>query len=178
MSMDDFGADDPVYRRFMERQIEEGLELAGASDILRLHVPPVAPPHFIAEYNCEGLVREDDTGELKQAKQFLIGIWMPQDYLRRADAFEMLRMITPRVWHPNISGDVPFICVGHITPGTSLVDLLYRCYDVLTYQKFNPREDDSLNKAACAWARQNQNRFPIDSRPLKRRTLSLGVKEL
>ena len=79
----------------------------------------------------------------------------------------------PNVWHPNIAHAAPFICVGRLGPGTPLVDLLYQCYEVLTYFRFNPREDDCLNPAACAWARQNADRFPLDDRPLKRRRIEL-----
>lgn len=168
---------DLVYRRFMERQLAEGTALALSSDILRLHVSPMAPPHFVAEYLCKGLVR-DAAGEIKEASQFQVGVWFPQDYLRRADPFEMLRLFTPGVWHPNVSDELPLICIGRLTPGTTLVDILYQIYDILTFQKYNPREDDSLNKDACAWARQNQHRFPIDRRPLKRRSLNLEVQPL
>jgi hypothetical protein len=49
----------------------------------------------------------------------------------------------------------------------SLVDLLFQCFEVITYQKVTMREDDALNHAACAWAREHQQRFPIDRRPLK-----------
>jgi hypothetical protein len=80
------------------------------------------------------------------------------------------------VWHPNVSRELPLICIGRLTPGAALADILYQLFDVLTWQKYNPREDDSLNKAACAWARANQHRFPVDRRPLKRRPLSLEVR--
>src|SRR5579862_2859652 len=175
MSANQMGAGDPIYERFMERQLAEGLALAKQSDLLSLHIPPLSPPHFIAEYRCKGLVREED-GIVTAAEHFEVGIWFPPDYLRRADPFEMLRMFTPNCWHPNISREVPVICVGRLTPGTPLVDILYQVYDILTFQKFNPRENDSLNKVACAWARENQDRFPVDRRPLKRRRLNLEVK--
>jgi ubiquitin-protein ligase len=168
---------DPIYQRFMESQFAEGMALADASDILRLHVPPMAPPHFVAEYQCKGLVRTAQ-GEISEATGFQVGIWFPQDYLRRADGFEMLRVFTPRIWHPNVSADLPLICIGHLTPGTSLVDILYQVYDILTYQKYNPREDDCLNRGACSWAREREHQFPIDGRPLKRRSLQLEVKPL
>ncbi len=87
-------------------------------------------------------------------------------------------MFTPNVWHPNVSREHPLICIGRLTPGTPLVDILYQIFDILTFQKYNPREDDSLNKTACAWARENQDRFPIDRRPLKRRQLDLEVQAL
>ena len=174
VNADQFG-NDPIYRRFMERQLADGLALARESDLLRLRIPPTAPPNFVAEYRCKGLVRGDD-GQITEADRFEVGIWFPPDYLRRAEPFNMLRLFTPGVWHPNISQELPLICIGRLTPGTPLVDILYQIYDILTYQKYNPREDDSLNKIACAWARQNQHRFPIDRRPLKRRSLNLEVR--
>jgi len=175
MSFDQTANDDLIYRHFMERQLTEGLALAEESDLLRLRIPPFAPPHFVAEFHCKGLVREAD-GVIKEADHFEVGIWFPSDYLRRADPFEMLRIFTPNTWHPNISRDVPLICIGRLSPGTALVDILYQIFDIVTYQKYNPREDDSLNKVACAWARENPRRFPIDRRPLKRRKLNLEAR--
>jgi ubiquitin-protein ligase len=177
MSEHEFTGDDPIYKRFMQRQLEEGMELARSSDLLRLHVPLMAPPHFVAEFLCNGLVREGN-GDIKEASEFQVGIWFPPDYLRRADPFEMLRLFTPGVWHPNVSREQPLICIGRLTPGTTLVDILYQLFDILTFQKHNPRENDSLNRTACAWARENQHRFPIDRRPLKRRSLNLEVQSV
>ncbi len=168
---------DPVYQHFMERQLAEGMALARSSDLLQLHISPTVPPHFVAEFRCKGLVR-NVAREIAEASEFHVGIWFPPDYLRRSDPFEMLRLFTPNVWHPNVSDELPLICIGRLTPGTSLVDILYQLYDVLTYQKYNPREDDSLNRVACAWARDNQHRFPIDRRPLKRQSLGLEVQPL
>jgi hypothetical protein len=48
------------------------------------------------------------------------------------------------------------------------VEILYRCYDVITFNKVTMREDDALNRDACVWARRNRARFPVDTRPLKR----------
>ncbi len=165
---------DRIYESFLERQCAEGVALSRSSDLLELHVSSMVPPHFVAEFHLKGLVREGD-GEICEAGRFEVGIWFPQDYLRRADPFQMLRLFTPHVWHPNVSRELPLICIGRLTPGTPLVDILYQLFDILTWQKYNPRENDSLNRAACAWARNNQQRFPIDARPLKRRPLELEV---
>jgi ubiquitin-protein ligase len=177
MSETRFSSGDPIYDRFLRRQWDEGSELARSSDLLKLHAPPMAPPHFVAEFLCNGLIREE-TGDIKQANDFHVGIWFPPDYLRRADPFEMLRLFTPNVWHPNVSREHPLICIGRLTPGTTLVEILYQLFDILTFQKYNPRENDSLNKTACAWARENQDRFPIDRRPLKRQSLNLETQSL
>ncbi len=168
---------DPVFRRFLDRQFEEGLALAQSSDLLDLRLVSLPPPHCIAEFHCNGLVRQGEN-EVAETNEFQVGIWFPSDYLRRVDPCQILRLFTPHVWHPNVSRELPLICIGRLIPGMALTDILYQLFEVLTYQKYNPREDDSLNKAACAWARANQNRFPVDRRPLKRRPLSLEVKPI
>jgi hypothetical protein len=168
---------DAVFQRFMDRQYEEGMALARSSDLVRLEVSPIVPPHFFAVFHCDGLV-QDGAGMIRKANEFRVAVWFPPDYLRHADSFDVLRILTRHVWHPNVSLELPLICVGRLAPGTSLVDILYQVYDILTYQKYNPREYDSLNRAACAWARANQDRLPIDRRPLKRMPLELEVKAL
>ena len=176
MSAHLISSDDPVYQGFMESQLAEGMALPEASDILDLHVCPMAPPNFVAEFHCKGLTRED-AGEIREANEsFMVGVWFPDDYLRRASTFDVLRMLTPGVWHPNVRDHL--ICIGALTAGTPLVDILHRTYEVLTYQLCNPVENNSLNKAACAWARRNQQMFPVDGRPLKRRRLALEVHPL
>jgi ubiquitin-protein ligase len=166
---------DPVFEKFLQCQHEEGMALARASDLLELHAHPFPPPNFVATFHCKGLVRTPD-GQVAEGDCFQAGIWFPPDYLRRVDPFETLRWFGPQnIWHPNISDTLPLICVGRLTPGMPLVDILYQMFEIITYAKYTPREDDSLNKACCAWARQNQHRFPIDRRPLKRRTLGLEV---
>jgi len=175
MKADQLDNADPIYRSFMERQLEEGTALAQSSEILRLHVPPLAPPHFIAEFNCKGLV-SDSAGEIREGNHFQVGIWFPPDYLRRVNPLQIVRLFTSGIWHPNVSQELPLICLGRLTPGTPLVSILYQVYEILSYQRYNPRENDSLNKLACAWARENQHRFPVDRRPLKRRLLNLEVR--
>jgi hypothetical protein len=40
------------------------------------------------------------------------------------------------------------------------------------------REDDALNPVACAWARRNMERFPLNSQPIKRSVLDLELEEV
>lgn len=167
---------DPVFEAFLARQFEEGMALAAASDLLTL-VPfgDVPPDRYVAEFRCRGLVRGEDT-DVIETDRFAVGIWFPVGYLRWAEPWQVLTWIGPRhVFHPNISDQSPFICVGRLAPGTPLVDLLYQCFEIITYKKVTMREDDALNPVACAWAREHQQRFPIDARPLKRRSLHLTV---
>jgi hypothetical protein len=168
---------DKIFEAFLKRQYDEGMALARSSDLLELIPMGGDPPdRYIAQFRCKGLVSADD--EVSERDYFEVGIWFPSDYLRRADPFQVLTWLGPwNVFHPNISNGMPFICVGKLAPNTALVDILYQCFEIITYNKVTMREDDALNAQACVWARQNQGRFPIDRRPLKRRALDLHVEQ-
>ena len=167
---------DSVFTAFLRRQQEEGMALAASSDLLDLLPLDTPPQHYIAHYSCTGLVRAPGRA-IVEASGFDVGIFFPREYLRRAEPFQVLTWLGPRqIFHPNISDRAPFICVGKLAPGTPLVDLLFQLFEIITYQKVTPREDDALNRDACAWARQNAARLPVDRRPLKRRALALEVR--
>lgn len=183
---------DRILDSFLRRQLEEGLALAAASDLLDVSPLPAglfgregdqpvaadAPPdRFHARFRCRGLVRRP-SGEIAEAERFDVGVWMPPDYARRApDPFRVLAWLGPRnVWHPNISDRLPVICIGHLVAGTPLVEILERVFDVVTFNNVTTVESNALNPAACAWARRNIDRFPIDSRGLRRRALDLDVE--
>jgi hypothetical protein len=137
----------------------------------------VEPTGMLARVACRGLVC-NPSGAIEEAEEFGVGIWFPEDFVRRANPYEVLTWLGPRnVWHPNISDTLPLICVGRLVPGTSLVDLLYQVWEVITWNKATIREDDALNRAACQWARHNLARLPVDTRPLKRRRLDLLVED-
>jgi hypothetical protein len=157
---------DPVFKNFLETQHREASALAAVSDILQLDTEPANPPQkYVARFKCRGLVRTV-RGAIEEATQFDVGIWLPDNYLRAADAKQVVTLLRPwSIWHPNING--PFICPGHLTGGTALVDILFQVYEIITYQKWAAH--DGMNPAACEWARNNQERFPVDRRPLKRK---------
>jgi len=156
------------------------MQLAKQSDLLELTPLGLTPPHmYLAKFSCNGLVRLDN-GTISEANKFVVGIRFPRDYLRSVDPllpFQMLTWFEPlEIWHPNISNELPIICVGRLAPGTELVYILYQLFEIITYNKVTMVESDALNREACAWARRNQNRFPVDTRPLKRRGLDLTLK--
>ena len=172
---------DRVFESFLQRQYEEGMALAADSDLLELFpaaMPEDQPPQeYLARFRCKGLVLFDEG--IAEWDCFEILIFFPSDYLRMANAFQVLSWAYPaQVFHPNISDKSPFICVGRLAPGTSLLDILFQCWEIITYNKVTMREDDALNRQACAWARQNQEKFPVDTRPLKRRMLELQFEGL
>ena len=164
---------DRVLGQFLEHQCAEGLALAEASDLVEL-VPlgPAPVQKYFARFHCTGLVRRGH--DVSEHDAFLIAICFPDDYLRQFDTARVLTWCDPfEVWHPNIRP--PYICVGQMLPGTTLPDLLYQLYEIINYQNVEMRENNALNHDACVWARQNVHLFPVDRRPLKRRTPSLDA---
>jgi hypothetical protein len=160
---------DKVFTKFLTQQHTEGRALAEQSEILTLHTEPsTLPQRYYAEYRCNGLVQDRD-GRISPCGLFIVSITFPNDYLRRAEMPEVLTWVGPvNAFHPNILGPRGWICIGRLEPGTGLVDILYQLFEIITYHNYNPSEHFSLNRFACSWARNNQGRFPTDSRPLKR----------
>ena len=169
------GIHDRVFTNFLESQYEKAIELDRASDIV--HVFPKTSQLcqlYAALFRCKGLVIEK--GNVIEHNEFSVGIFFPDDYLRRCDPTQIITWLSPRnVWHANIKN--PFVCVGRITPGTGIVDLLHRIFEVVSYQKITMVESNALNREACQWARNNSDRFPLDRRPLRRRRIELTQEQ-
>lgn len=165
---------DPILADFLDTQLAQGRALAAESDLFALHpLDGPQPQRYVATFSCTGLVRTD-SGAVDAADRFAVGIWFPDDYLRLVHPFSVLTWMGPlHVFHPNISFRAPFVCTGVIAPATPLVDLIYRCFEIITYQRVTMNDYDALNREACAWARRHQDRLPIDPRPLKRQQVSL-----
>ena len=160
---------DRVFANFLQKQYEEALALADASDRLELiplganHGPP---SRYVARYLCPTLIQAAN-GEVLQVEEFTVGICFPSDFLREVNPLRIVQWLHPeQCWHPNVQ--FPFLCLGRIEPGLPLVDILYQVFEIGTYRNYATH--DGLNAAACQWARNHQSRFPLDTRPLKRRT--------
>jgi hypothetical protein len=166
---------DPVFTAFLGRQQEQAASLAAASDLVDVFpVGPVPCQRYILKFSCRGLIRGKNGVE--EANRFDLGIYFPADYLRRAQPGEVITWFGPlEAFHPNIRP--PFLCPGHLKPGTSLVDIIYQCFEIITYQKVTMHEKNALNWEACGWARKNTARFPIDKRGLKRNAIRFRVRD-
>ncbi|MBD3162960.1 MAG: hypothetical protein GF346_11125 [Candidatus Eisenbacteria bacterium] len=167
---------DRILDSFLERQREEGLALSRASDLFELvAIDPPVPTKYLVRFHSRGMVRSPE-GEIVEAERFDVGIRFGPDHLRRVTPYELVTWLAPgTVFHPNIRP--PYICIGRVTPGIGLVDLIYQVFEVIGYVKVTMREDDALCLEACAWSRENKARFPIEARPLKRRALRLETRE-
>ena len=169
---------DRILEAFLARQQLEGCALADESDLLTLE--PIGAPadRYRVEFRCRGLV-ERTPGEIVEADRFHVKVWFPSTYLRIAHPFRVLTWVGPQgAFHPNISATEPLICIGHLAPGTGLVDILYQVYAVITWNKVNMQEQEALNLSACQWARQHRDRFPVDRRPLKRQAMTFRVADV
>jgi hypothetical protein len=163
---------DKIYDNWLNAQHEHGVELSVSSDVVELVA--LARQLFVVRFHCKGLV-QDVGGEVREGDLFEVGYRFADDYLRRVNPAEVVTWLRPgNVFHPNIMP--PLCCLGSITPGTSLVELIYRTYEVISYQNVMPDERDALHPAACNWARRHQGRFPLDDRPLKRRGSQVNVE--
>jgi len=168
------GAIDGILQKFLRWNLEDATRFVSESDIVQIEPLPAprgcAPDHYIAEFACKGLVKEGS--EIRVGDRFRVGIAFSRDYLvAPPNVARMLTVLTPNIWHPNVAEIAPLVCIGNITPGMTLVDLLYQLYELLSWQKISTH--DALNPAAAEWARQPENRamYPVDNRPLKRRTV-------
>jgi hypothetical protein len=168
---------DHIFDSWLEHQHAEAMALAQSSDrIAVLPEPEVPPRNYVVRFDCQTMVRIG--GEVKPRNGCVVQFRFPLDYLRVAsDPAWIVSLLSPRnLYHPNVAP--PFLCLGHIAPGTSLRELIFQVYEVLTFAKVTPREDDALNREACAWARRNMNRFPVDARPLRRQVSDFDVSPI
>lgn len=169
---------DKVFASWLTRQYEEAMALASASDVLTI-VPEsgVSPPaRYLVHVQCPTLIKSGT--EVIETRGYGVAIQFPNDYLRAVpNPAQIIALLKPwDVFHPNVRP--PFICLGHIGPGTGLRELVYQVYDIFSFRKLTPREDDALNHEACVWARQHMARFPLLAPPLRRRSVAFTISEV
>jgi ubiquitin-protein ligase len=155
---------------FLRKSHAAGMALAAASDRVVL-IPEAGelPQKYLAEFHCRGLVRV--ASSVVEANFFRVGIVFPDDYLKtKPNSMRVLSWLQPEqgIWHPNVRA--PLICLN-LRMETDLVSIVIALYEMITYQKFATA--DPLDPAAAEFARANMSRFPIDSRPLRRRAIAI-----
>src|ERR1700730_3600022 len=116
---------DLIRKSWLKWQLEEGMKLAAASDVLTLLPGDETPPHeYLARFDCPTMVREQ--GAIKPHTGFDVLFRFPPDYLRSLHSpVAVVALLSPQnAWHPNVAP--PFMCVGKLAPGTSLCELIYQ----------------------------------------------------
>jgi ubiquitin-protein ligase len=113
------------------------------------------PQRYCLAFNMKGLVEKAD-GRIVKKKDHVVEISLLKSYPRQAP---VCRMLTP-VFHPNIAPHV--ICIGDDwSAGESLVQLIFRIGELITYQSYNIKSP--LNGSAARWVEENLSRLPIDT---------------
>jgi hypothetical protein len=166
---------DSIRKSWLSRQLEEGMRLAAASDVFTLHPGPGSPPQeYLARFDCPTMVEMQ--GAITPHTGFEVLIRFPLDYLRSVpNPAAVVALLSPQnAYHPNVAP--PFICVGDIAPGTSLCELVFQIFEIMTFNKL--RLDDFLNEDACSWARNHMDLFPLTTQSLRRREISLDISEI
>ncbi len=164
---------DTVFDAFLDAQRQAAEELNERSDLLT--VLPFGRNRFVLEFRCKGLIRTRD-GTVREGSEFHVGLRFPPDYLRHVNPLQVVTWLYPaNVWHPNVRP--PAVCLGHIAPGTPLVDLAFHLYEMIAL--YNYATHDALNAEAAQWLRNHgaELELPLDRRPLLRRALELEVDE-
>lgn len=112
------------------------------------------PEKYQIEYRVKGLMLRKD-GQLVESSPHLIEITLTRNYPHRAPHCKML---TP-IFHPNINSGA--ICIGdHWAASESLIDLIIRIGQIITYQSYNTKSP--LNAEAARWTDQNEELLPVD----------------
>jgi hypothetical protein len=166
------GPNDNVHARFLEKQWEELMALNAECDLFRIYPLRGTPPYvYLARYRCKGLAKTL-SGKIVVHDSWDVGIQIPPHYLRAPlHPSEVLTFVGTgethglAPFHPNISNKC--ICMT-ITPGMPITEIVYGLFELLTWQLYSTR-DEGLNHEAAQYARsQPADRFPIDTRSLKR----------
>ena len=144
----------PRIRRLQSdyQQVSAGFATHPRISIISTEGSP--PEKYTVEFRIIGLVPHGEDG-FEQATVHRAEIFLSLDYPRRPP---FCRMISP-VFHPNI--DPQKICIGdHWNAGQSLVQLIVRIAEMISYQSYNTKSP--LNAKAAAWADQNIAQFPLE----------------
>ncbi len=145
--------------RRLQSDYEQAVAAFGNNPRIRLVSADGTPPEkYVFAFNVKSLVPLNDE-DFTYGSEHRAEIFLPLDYPRRPP---ICRMLTP-VFHPNI--DPQKICIGdHWSAGQSLVQMVFRVAEMLSYQSYNLKSP--LNAKAAAWAEQNLNLLPFEASDL------------
>ena len=111
------------------------------------------PERYLIEYKVTGLVMENEN--IEKRNSHIVEIILPSEY----PGIEPICRMSSPVFHPNIDSNK--ICIAdYWAAGESLVDVIVRIGEIISYQNYNIKSP--LNGEAAKWAGQNISRFPID----------------
>lgn len=130
-------------------------------------------------FRTRGFVRPAAGGEIRTVKRHVIALRFLPDFLRRADRFEMLRVLEPHQpppFHPNIDPATGAICV-EVYAGEPLTEIVESLHDLIRWRLRQYDQRDALNALACRWGREHVDQ-PIDDRPLFGRRFDIRLEPI
>jgi hypothetical protein len=172
-SAGDRPAFDPVMRDFLDNVAAELRERLRPGSLVQARPLDEVPWLWRLDFASRGLAL-DEAGQLRPCDHHVVAVRFLPDYLRRADRFEVLRLVEPvRAFHPNLRDG--FVCL-EVYPGEPLVEICEALHALLSWRLRQLAEPDALNPDACVWGRAHLDELPLDSRPLFGRSLSISLE--
>lgn len=175
---------DKILHRFLQNSFLETKELEKNSDVFSIISWNDDPPSqfFLAFKDINYLSKNVQKNEVRLTKSpVFVNVFFPPDYLRSMDPnlnLKIVRILNADFFHPNIKQPLGFICLGHnFLHGSSMCDIIFHIYDIVTYQNITVEERDALNPEACRYCRANPGILQkLHNQPLRRRKLKLNIK--
>ncbi|HCB49681.1 MAG: hypothetical protein AMJ56_02300 [Anaerolineae bacterium SG8_19] len=140
-------------------------ELVNRSELIHiLHTDGDPPEKYLVRFTCRGIERLSPGGRPVYREEHEVNIYLHAEYPLKQP---QLKWMTP-IFHPNIHS-TGAVCIGAWWPAKTLDELLLTLGEMVQYKNLGPK--DPMNSKAAAWALRNKRTFPVDSRPLKGRSL-------
>ena len=164
---------DPVMRDFLDNVAGELRDRLRPGCLVQATPLDEVPWLWRLDFATRGLAL-DDAGKIRPCEHHVVAVRFLPDYLRRADRFEVLRLIEPvRSFHPNLRDG--FVCL-EVYPGEPLVEICEALHALLSWRLRQLAETDALEPDACAWGRAHLAELPLDDRSLFGRSLSISLE--
>ena len=170
---------DRVFSAFLRNSHQEVMELTRKSDILSMTPLGAAPP---SEYRIQfalPYLSWESSGAVLMPGPVNVGIGFPNHYLRSTDPdlqYKVASVLTPRFLHPNVHRGA--ICLGAaFAPGTSISELLWEMFGIVSYSNICLDERNALDPAACRLLRERPELLgELPRRPFLRRKRSIKLE--
>jgi ubiquitin-protein ligase len=129
-----------------------------------MHTDGDPPEKYLVRFTCRGIERLTPGGKPVIREEHEVSIYLHAEYPLKQP---QLKWKTP-IFHPNIHS-TGAVCIGAWWPAKTLDELLLTLGEMVQYKNLGPK--DPMNSRAAAWALRNKRLFPVDTRPLKGRSL-------
>ena len=139
-------------------------DLVNRSEFIHIVATEGSPPdRYKIRFTCNG-VEAVRNGRPVIRNSHEVSIYLHAEYPMKQP---QLKWLTP-IFHPNIHV-TGAVCIGAWWAAKTIDELLLTLGNMVQYKNLDPK--DPMNSKAATWAQRNRHLFPIDSRPLKGRSI-------